>query len=381
MKINRLIPWLLVMIIIAGQVPWVIWNFLWIRGVLNILAFILSLIYLKNINKNKIYTIAVIMFLLTYFIFHDSFNLAITSLFVFIVAVVIIPNELKVKTVLLLNKVTTYILIPGIILYALYLIGINLPHTDMNASWADMPYKNYFFFIVKISTNIDSIIDLFRFNSIFDEAGTLGTFLVFLIAINRFEITKRNIFFFIVGLFTFSLAFIILSFIGFVLFKFKFSIKRLMIIVSTIVVIITIFYSIPILKENILQRLEYNDGEISGNNRTSNSTNEYFSRFIKSNNALIGLGVGKYLSESEDRFGNSSYKIFVIDYGLIGAAILIFIYLMLMPKKPDTHVLFLFIIFFISFLQRPYSLSAWQIILFSSGIAYLIHMKKIQFSK
>ena len=154
-----------------------------------------------------------------------------------------------------------------------------------------------------------------------------------------------------------------------------------MIIVSTIVVIITIFYSIPILKENILQRLEYNDGEISGNNRTSNSTNEYFSRFIKSNNALIGLGVGKYLSESEDRFGNSSYKIFVIDYGLIGAAILIFIYLMLMPKKPDTHVLFLFIIFFISFLQRPYSLSAWQIILFSSGIAYLIHMKKIQFSK
>ncbi len=63
MKINiyRLIPWLLVMIIIAGQVPWVIWNFLWIRSVLNILAFILSLRYLNNININKIYTIAVIM--------------------------------------------------------------------------------------------------------------------------------------------------------------------------------------------------------------------------------------------------------------------------------------------------------------------------------
>tara|TARA_B110000114_G_scaffold2002_1_gene1909 strand:+ start:10939 stop:12090 length:1152 start_codon:yes stop_codon:yes gene_type:complete len=378
---NKIIPWVLVVIIIAGQVPWVIWDFLWIRGVLNIIIFILSLIYLKNINRNKIYTLVAIMFLLIYFIIHDSFNLGTTSLFVFIVAVVIIPNELKIKTVLLLNKVTTYILIPGVILYALYLIGINLPYTEMYSTWKEVAYKNYFFFIIKVSYNFDSILDLFRFYSIFDEPGTLGTFLIFLIAINRFELTKRNVFFFIVGLFTFSLAFIVLFFIGLVLFKFKFSIKRFIIILSTTVVIFTIFNSIPILEENILQRLEYNDGKVSGNNRTSEKTDEYFSRFITSNNALIGLGAGKYLYESEDRIGNSSYKIFIIDYGILGAAILIFIYVMLMPKKLDKHVLYLFILFFISFLQRPYSLSAWQIILFSSGIAYLIHMKKIKLSK
>jgi len=365
----RIIALLLVLLIIAGQVPWIIWDFLWIRGLLNILVFIMSLYFLKYTTRKKILTLGVILTLLSYFLVYNSFDHGTITLYFIIVAVVIIPNELKAKTILLLNKVICYILIPGILLYVLYLIGFNLPHTQINASWKDnLTYQNYYLFIIKG-------LSFYRFNSLFDEPGTLGTFLAFLLAINRFEINKRNILFFIVGLSTLSIAFIIMCFVGFLLNNIKFSIKKLFSIVVTSSIVFTIILVIPALKENILPRLEFKNGEFTGNNRTSNKTNEYFSTFIESNDAFYGLGGGSYLAKTKDRVGNSSYKIFIMDYGFIGAIILFLIYLMLMPKNPNKQIINLFILFFISFLQRPYALTPWQVFLFSSGIAYLNYTK------
>lgn len=360
---SLLVPILLVFIILSGQVPWIIWDFLWVRAAANIIAFFAALLNLRKIPIVHFKKFILLTIPYLYFIYKNNFDIGLFTIPLLFFTLIYINDYQRIKTIKLLTTTTTIILIPSILLWIIYLFRIDLPHATLYATWKDSSlissqYENYYLFIIKSDA-------FFRFHSIFDEPGTLGTYLSFLLAINKFKISSQNIFFVIVGLFTLSLAFIIITIVGYILFNINLSLRKISTVSFGLLLFYVIIYNVPSLNKAIIPRLEIQDNKFIGDNRTSETIDEYFNSFISSNQIVTGEDRDTFFSKVDDSFGYASYKIFIIEYGLIGILCLIIIYTLLSPRPLNKQVICFIFIFILSFIQRPYAIQPWQIALFS----------------
>ena len=83
------------------------------------------------------------------------------------------------------------------------------------------------------------------------------------------------------------------------------------------------------------------------------------------NDALFGIGD----EEFAERFGsgNSSYKTFIVQNGIISLIFLFFLYCMLVRFYLSSIYVGLIILYIASFLQRPYALWEVELFLFMSA--------------
>lgn len=260
--------------------------------------------------------------------------------------------------------ILTIVYILGLASYLLRLVGLNKQIGVAIAPnlWKE-PYALFFGHAEEGSLNV------YRFSSIFDEAGVVGTINgLVLSAIGFSKLNVRSIVLLIAGLISFSLAFYIILFLN-LLFYFNF--KK--VLLAFLLLFGVFFFFRDKFDELIVSRLVIENGTISGDNRSSQDFDQYFKILVDNGGNDLIYGKGKLTSDAEEAFeGASSYKMFIVRYGILGASLVVVFYaLFVFINFNSKRGWFLFLIFLISAYQRPDLIVLFNIVFFIGGIEYL----------
>ncbi len=262
-----------------------------------------------------------------------------------IIAILALKIQYKLELLELFDKTMLIIVVPGILLWILYLIGIPLPHEIH--SWDvgfrnEIVYDNYYLFITTIGYS--SFIP--RFQSVFYEPGFFSLILLFLIAYRRFDFKNVHVIVYTIAIIlSFSLA-------GFLLFAFMWIVqtifgqekpKMLVIVVCGIIIGAYVFFSNFNHGDNavnnmIIARMEIEDGQLVRYNRTKEDYEVAFERFITEGG--IQLITGKNRVKSEDLVGSVDWTVYWYRNGIIGLTLILLIVLIAVsPYRKSRYAL------------------------------------------
>ncbi len=210
--------------------------------------------------------------------------------------------------------------------YLAYLIGVPLPHFHVAPEGMDYSYENYYFFMVDDRFYMELIP---RFHSVFIEPAHLGMACVTLLycQIGKWNTWRCKILFLTIAM-TFSLA----AYICMVLMLFSSTWMKGKAIIGKIIALCVIFAFIVIgsifynkgdnlVNTLIVQRLALNsDGEIEGDNRTTDVFTKEYEKMIRQGEWMTGKGLEDFQRYG---FGNSGFRVFLYCYGGISVLFLI----------------------------------------------------------
>lgn len=250
----------------------------------------------------------------------------------------------------LIIRVTAILMLVSLIFWVIYLIGIPLPHYSVvTNNYYD--HSVYYFFLL----NNGSIIP--RFAGLFLEPGHVGSTACLLFFLNGVTLKRwENVVFLIAIFLSLSLAAygLLVGCIGLhLLIKSK---KACLKLVPYLVVLLltTIFFSNyndgdnPV-NEKILMRLVFEDGEMAGNNRTSQAFDYAYDRYLKSDRVFTGMGRDVMVTGSKVGVlhGTASWKKYFFLRGYVGCALLLaflFYYLYSYPTKRGFAFLIIYLV-------------------------------------
>jgi len=250
--------------------------------------------------------------------------------------------------------------------------------TVRNGSGKD--YAVYLFHTYAILDN-GLLLD-FRFSSIFDEPGYLGTIAAFYLIYQDFNFKKpQNIVLFIGGLFTLSLAFYIMVF-PFLLFNFikKDRIVDFLIFAIIIVVLVTQFSD---LFDIFLRRQEFS-GDGFSDSRGGQSELMYNISILEKQDLihfLFGNGNDSYLiqnyGDNTQGVGNSSIFRLFYQIGILG--VLYLISFIVLNVRRNIKCIYFVIAFIFSLYQRPQVFEPIFIILLAANLRLgYVNTKKVK---
>lgn len=345
--------------------PWFMWSLSSFYIIISAM-FVTMAMYVSSTMQNPLFTrtdfltpTIIYLVLVTYqaLVLNDNINSYIINIFhtIIILSLLRINKEVGIKLSTIISKIMAALLIISIFGYIQYLLGINLPNKSVIFKDAIYTYTNYYFFLLD-DRSLFTLIP--RFHSVFLEPGQMGTATVFLL-LTQYGKWKKwyNIVLLTATLISFSLAaYVMLVFVIFLNLWMKGkNIARKVIIAISIITTTTIGAFVynggdNLLHDLILLRLEVEDGDIVGNNRTREDFSAEFDTFITSSDAIFGK---KY----DEGFGNSGYKVFIYKNGIIGTFILFLFYIT--SARNATYkraVISGFILFFLNFIVRGFPL-------------------------
>ncbi len=392
-RIGRFLSWMslsaLCVIMLYSMMLYVFWGRSYIVYLAIVIFCMIRLCFLKRTISRK-NLIACFFCLLMYSVL-DLFHIeGIVSLIsytlrhVFLVwLVILLSEEEKERLVVLFTRIFTVIVGISLLFYALYLLGVDLPYGtvryESNTGYPD--FRCYLFFLLRNEPSL-----IIRFQSVFLEPGHLGMVSALLLYVNDYSLRRPAVWVLFIALFvSLSLAAYVLLLIGLLLRYVligKGLLRRLVlssIWLSLVLVLVLSYYMYDpeaAFSKRIVERFEYNEEKgISGNNRTTASFDSYYAHFFQTGDCLLGVGKEEFIQASWGvrGGGNSSYKTFIVQYGLIGVffVFLFFsVYAYLHKSKLLMGLLFLYVF---SFLQRPYAL--WEVELFLF-IGYAVYVNK-----
>lgn len=297
---------------------------------------------------------AAILLLTIWYTWIDGPVMGLTTFLLYLPVLFLLQLPLEYKEELLKFTTKWYsILISLALVEYLLSLFISLPSIGTFEHPPYPPYDNHIFYI---KTTFDYGIFL-RFNACFLEPGHQAILSTFIIIANRYRF-KECPWLWPLALavaFSFSLAGYILLFIGFCLIKIN-SLWQVLTVaaISTIVTIGAINWAggDNTLNELIISRLEKDDTQgIKGNNRFYNDTDFVYSRAVKKGDIWTGVKQ----TTNMDLVGGAGFKIYIINYGLVGVILVLLFYLSVIPPKPDyRYTIGFFIVISLCFLQRSY---------------------------
>ncbi len=263
-----------------------------------IISYIVLVYYQSFVNEEK----------LTSYIFH-LFNICIFYS-------VFRMNQKGIQRLsTILAKSMGYLLAVSMPFFALYILGFPLPYNSI--SFGDLySYSNYFFFLVD-DRSIFQFIP--RFQSVFLEPGQLGTVTALLLLMQHGQ-WKRwyNVMLIIATLISFSLSAYVLFTIAVFLslwMQGREIFKKICLSVGIIATIVigSFYYNdgFNLVHDLIILRLEIEDGEMVGDNRVQEGMQAEYETFLRSSDILLGKNF-------EREWGGAGYKIYLLDYGLVG---------------------------------------------------------------
>lgn len=263
-----------------------------------------------------------------------------------------LPFEYKKDLLEFTTKWYAILLIPAILIYWMTLFT-SVPSIGNFVHPGYPPYINHVFYI---ETTFDYG-TFVRFNAFFLEPGHQALLSTFLMIANRYRFKECPWLWVLLAAvgFSFSLAGYLLAAVGFVLLKVNTLLKG--IIVG--VIGLAVFGMIGnwaggdnAINELILQRLEQDDSKgIKGNNRFTDNTDFTYTRTTKSSDVWIGVKDKVNIELIE----GAGYKIFIINYGIVGVILTLLLYLSIIPPNPDYRYTIAFLIVLsLCFIQRSY---------------------------
>lgn len=255
-----------------------------------------------------------------------------------------------------LSKGMACLLLVSIPFYLLFLMGVSLPSVNVQYENGLYSYSNYFFFLLD-----DRSIFVFpRFHSVFLEPGHLGTATVLLLFAQCGHWKKwYNIVLWIATVMTFSLAAYVLS-VVIVFLNLWMHGRRVFRGVCIALCLAGAGVAGAVLYNDgdnlvynlILLRLEVNDeGELSGDNRVEGWFEDEYESYLDSSDIVFGRDYDYSIS------GNSGYRVFIYEYGLVGLFLALVFYLSFLLRTPDRRILLsVALVAFLCFWVRGYPL-------------------------
>ncbi len=309
--------------------PWPLWPFhryyMLIAFLPILLGLALSLRLKKPVFTRKDFllpTLSMMLMQLTMAIgsgrnINGIFMVAFSSVVYFSIFKVNIPELRKLGDAI--ATIMAALMVVSIPMFILHLLGMPLPHSQ--ASFGEYyTFDNYRFFLVDHRFNWELIP---RFHSIFLEPGHLGmACLTLLYAQAGKWNTWRCRVLFLALFMTFSVA----AYLCMVVMLFSVSWMKGKAVIGKILFLGGIFLALGIgsmfynrgdnlFNQMIVSRVLLNeDGEMEGNNRTTELFTKEYESTIESGDIIMGNGTEAL---AKFGFGNSGYRVFIYSYGLI----------------------------------------------------------------
>ena len=243
------------------------------------------------------------------------------------------------KDILLYNlecitKWMAILLFVSSVAFILYICGIPLPNTTLSATGAfdSLQTNNYYFFI-----NAASFTDLGRFRSVFYEPGYLTLGVASLLYLHKYNYRNRYVLILLFAqILSFSLAGFVLLAWGWVYIsicqgnrdgvkKFEFGGE----FIAFVLLLMGEMFGDTYIQDTLFSRLEWVDGTIAGDNRSSNYLDSVYKNMMNSSNMWTGVDFNIEMSES----GVSGYKLFAVQNGLIGVILVVMSFISLISLK------------------------------------------------
>ena len=355
----------------------------------NLIIALVSVILLLILQKRKKFIpshrtqclFLVLLLLSAWGIFTVSFSYGILSFFYYFPAILLTMLSIKQKenTLSFITKWFSIIMLISIIIFVLTL-KINIPSIgifQLSNNDRYPPFINYVFFI-KSTDLLDQII--YRFNGPFLEPGHLSVVCSFLLFTNKYNFRQNKWLWIplICVIISMSLAGYVITAIGWLLLKIN-NIKTV-VLISCICIIGYVFTTHiwnsgdNIMNQLIVSRLEYDEEKgIAGNNRTTETTDNYYKHLQKQGKLWKGLGS----IEKERDIVGAGYKIYFMRFGIISALLVAIFYMNLLPKHYNKRYVYSFcIILIITFIQRAYPWWFSWLLCFTLGTGINIYETK-----
>lgn len=382
---SAIIEWVVVGIVLSQNHPWFLWpnSYMWSAILILVLLFLcVSRLSFIAVNSNFLAISGLIVALITFFCVYASLQSFRTSSVLSIVIFILVFALNKEEKIGALDKLTT--LLSLIVFLAIVARLANdylfpLPHVPLSyPDWkGDIPVleiKNFFWYIEPTGLAGN------RLYSIFDEPGTLGTLIAFLLVGNNFNFKdSRNLVLLVGGVLTFSLAFFVISAFGFFLLRLSSPLKLAKGVLAFVLAVmgtVIFFWNDDAFRMIVINRIA--DLFVFGlESRNPQILDIFYSQYITSVEALLGMGTNFHL-ENPTIFLGQSYKLFLIEYGFVGLFLLFSLYFCLILRDWKIGLVCL-AVFFASFLQRPFLFTPWQILLFSMVFERLFFFKYASF--
>ena len=260
----------------------------------------------------------------------------------------------------------------GIVAFLSYVLSLGIPFRVVPYyDRIDTSYIDYGF--AYLTMKLFSV----RLCGLFNEPGYFGTMLALFLIADHVNLRRiENIVLLIAGILTFSLAFFILVIIALV-YK-GFHSKRGVLIIVLFAVALAV--ALPNLAdkypeiEALIMRFTFEDGEWVGDNRTTDVVDITFKQMINNGDKLF-LGFGSGYTNYLDETGTSSYKGFIIDFGLMGSfliwgLLLVSSLLTIKPLNDKKYRYFFLLCFFMSIYQRPYVVAITYLVVLLGGVLF-----------
>ncbi|MBD5435109.1 MAG: hypothetical protein HDR36_01100 [Treponema sp.] len=273
----------------------------------------------------------------------------------------------------LLTAIVSFLLFISLCFYFLYLFGFYTTYTKIQHPTAEAYdfFYNYKFFIMCNDTR--SVI-FSRFQGVFTEPGQIGMICALLLYANRYHVRQRKVFVLLISIvFTLSLAAYILLVCGWIMYLYFNSKNRIKAVLSVCIVggVLVggtlIYYSLypnTIYSKWVIARLMPDKKRgIAGNNRNSSEFKRVYSNFLSSGGLVVFTGKGT-IEMKKYSAGNSSYKVYVFEYGFLGLFMLFLFYVSILYFFKSRLLIGMLLLYFLSFLQRPYALWTSEIYIY-----------------
>jgi hypothetical protein len=331
--------------------PYYMWN----TGRLPMyLSLILVVITFLNLRKLSFHDIFVIPMFLFWFLYLYSY----TNLFGYfgksaILSFLFLKKE---KALLYLNtfkSILAIVLSLSLTMYLLVVVlSIPVDYTYISPLnvLKGFKYSQYPFLLLENISNVNNVMNI-RFCSVFDEPGTVGSFSAMLLFSDKYNLNKKqNWIFLISGIASFSFFFYISSLI-YLIYLQKNKVR---------IIIITVFGAFYYFTKNIFiiryliwERFMIEDGKVSGDNRATERLDDVFEGFWDSGDVLWGYGAR--FSELNDLQDSSSYKLLIIDQGMVFFTLLClsFILLAIFTIRNTKYSIGYILLFLGMMYQRP----------------------------
>lgn len=392
---SNTLNWAFSILAIMSLYPYFLWNNSYIYKSIFIFTLILTFVLLiqKKIKKNDIKIFLVLLFWCLYAIFPrnlEDLNFFSTGVLA-ILTFSLLPDENKLNIFERFRHILCMILLISIIEYPLIVLGIigsigNIePFSEIKLLRGQF-YINYIFNIVLNDQHLSiGSYSFFRFSSIFDEPGLIGSvcaILFFTYPYNQlnknFKIERSILLTSVILSFSLGgyLLFIIGYFLYFIFSKSKNKIKKITLISIFMIFGISILSNTEGGKKYITERVWNNNGlSIAQNNRVdSNFEQLYIDNYNYPLAFILGNGKDAHVKTG---FDVSSYKGFIYNYGLLGVLTILFVFIyIILIKKCSIEIATILGMILLNSFQRPIELNFYYYFILLSMVCYYDKTKK-----
>lgn len=269
----------------------------------------------------------------------------------------------------------------GVVCYGIYLLNIDALFTRYDYYSASLGGEY-------ISYGVGSMCligNQLRLCGHFNEPGFLGTVLALMLCIENLNFKKMgNMILLVAGCLTLSMAFYAIVAIYIAIRLTPIIIKKPVLIVGVLAVIPFYLFVFPHIRtgnagiDRLIQRFALTANGLAGNNRENYMLNYLYDEVVKGRDFLIGKGAG--FVNSLDIGSVGSYKKYIVEYGLVGFALIYGSTIVgaLLNSQKNVRAIAMITVFTISIYQRPDIISLVYFVLLYGGVEHIVFRDKVE---